>query len=69
MDSSYTFEPVVHSSARRHRVLLLGKTLHDGGEALRNSDWFEIHVSPKALGAAKLLTARHGADTAEDSGH
>jgi lactate dehydrogenase-like 2-hydroxyacid dehydrogenase len=34
---------------------LLGKTLHDGGEALRNSDFFEIHVSPAALRDAEIL--------------
>ncbi|KAL1846846.1 hypothetical protein Daus18300_014131 [Diaporthe australafricana] len=44
MELSYTCVPVVRSSARKPRVLLLGKTLHDGGEALRNSDWFEIHT-------------------------
>ncbi|KAG6356351.1 hypothetical protein INS49_015739 [Diaporthe citri] len=44
MEFSYTCEPVVRSSARRRRVLLLGKTLHDGGESLRNSDSFEIHT-------------------------
>lgn len=61
MEFSYTCEPVIRSSARRPRVLLLGKTLHDGGEALRNSDWLEIQVSPTTLRAAgitrdKLLT-------------
>lgn len=55
MELSYTCEPVVRSSARRPRVLLLGKTLHDGGEALRNSDSFEIHVSPTALSVPGII--------------
>lgn len=67
MEFSYTCAPVVHSSARRPRVLLLGKTLHDGGEALRNSDSFEIHVSPTTLSAPEILRDK-AADTAEDFG-
>lgn len=55
MEFSYTCDPIVRSSALRPRVLLLGKTLHDGGEALRNSDFFEIHVSPTAFNATEIL--------------
>ncbi|KAK2597270.1 hypothetical protein N8I77_013130 [Diaporthe amygdali] len=58
MESSYTFEPVVRSTALRPRVLLLGKTLHDGGEALRNSDLFEIHVSLTTLSTTRILRER-----------
>lgn len=54
MEFSYTCEPVIRASIRRPRVLLLGKTLHDGGEAFRNSDWFEIHVSSTALTTASI---------------
>lgn len=67
MEFSYTCEPVVRSSARRPRVLLLGKTLHDGGEALRNSDSFEIHVSLTTSDTPEIMRER-AADTAKDSG-
>ncbi|KAI3391736.1 hypothetical protein diail_6852 [Diaporthe ilicicola] len=65
MDCSYTFEPVVRSSARRPRVLLLGKTLHDGGEALRNSDWCDIDVldaddRDQLLAEIPIYIARYG---------
>lgn len=56
----------MRSSAQRPRVLLLGKTLHDGGEALRNSDCFEIHVSRTALSATQVLRDMD-ANTAKDS--
>lgn len=67
MEFSYTFEPIVRSNAQKPRVLLLGKTLHDGGEALRNSDWFEIHVSLKSIKRC-WNTCLKGANTIEDSG-
>lgn len=66
MEFSYTCEPVVRSSTQKPRVLLLGKTLHDGGEALRNSDRFEIHVSRSALSVGSTLRDRD-ANTAKDS--